>query len=201
MRRLGTCPIGVLTVIGLVASLAFATVGPVAAAVDDKRCRVRNLDRGTTYGFAQKAINAAKPGQHLRVKGTCVGPVSITIKLSITGVSTREAGRATFDGAQRNTTFWVLPTGNVTVTNVIITGGHPMGVGPLGGGIGNEGRLVLRDVVVMNNRGLSSGGGIHNEGTLILNGRTTVRNNDEFGRIRHQQLPRRRDHERSLRRA
>jgi CSLREA domain-containing protein len=64
-------------------------------------------------------------------------------------------------------------SGQVTISNVAITGGNVPGDG---GGIYNSGTVTLTNVTVSGNTASASAGGIYNEGTLTLNNVTIADN-------------------------
>ena len=172
----------VATLVSLAVLIALAD--PTAAAAPTG-CRVRNLDTGALQTSLQAAVDAASPGQHLMLKGTCHGTTSIDKDVSVRGIRTTRPGGPTLDGDGKGT---VLTVRRVTVLleDLTIEGGMALrGSVPkgrrYGGGITNRGgTLTLRDVVVRGNRGLD-GGGIFNAGTLVLDGATQIIGNRSWG--------------------
>lgn len=66
---------------------------------------------------------------------------------------------------------------NVTLRNLTIADGHADGtVGHFGGGIWNDGNLMLENATVRNNEAVANGGGIFNNGTMTLE-KATVHGN------------------------
>ncbi len=140
-------------------------------------CRVKNLDTGVINGNLQIAVDAARPGQHLTVRGRCRGPVEILGDITIRGVRRGSSGPPTVVGkGQRAVVKVPAARTRVTITGLTIRGGASAGDG---GGIRNRGALVLRDVIVRGNTAAGRGGGIFNlpGGTLTLDGSSSVRGN------------------------
>ena len=81
-------------------------------------------------------------------KITIIGPAGLKIERN----STAPAARI----------FTVLPGGNLSLVNIIVTGG----TASMGGGIFNEGIVTLFNVEVIGNSANATGGGIENRGTL-----------------------------------
>ena len=145
-------------------------------------CRARNVtkDRSTRRNL-QPVIDAADPGDTIAVKYVCVGNFTIAKDLKLVGRSTHDVPRPVLNanGAGRVLTV----SGNVRLANLVITGGHVTDVSyPLennGGGILNDGTLLLHNTVVRGNRANDHGGGIYNSatGTLTLNGVSWVHGN------------------------
>src|SRR6516225_4265157 len=75
-------------------------------------------------------------------------------------------------GNNQSRVLEVASTGNLTVDNLIVSGGMTAADG---GGILNEGTLTLTDVTVSANQA-GHGGGIANDGTLTLNTATVTNN-------------------------
>jgi hypothetical protein len=164
----------IATIGGLALATTLLAAAPAAAA-SPTACRVKNLDTGVTKPTLQKAHNAAKAGQRLTVRGTCVGVTTLRKSLTITGISTATSGKPILDAKLNGTVVKVNPDVQVTLKALTIRNGATPGEG---GGILNYSRttLVLRDVIVRGNTA-SSGGGIHNMGTLTLNGSSSIRGN------------------------
>ncbi len=116
----------------------------------------------------QAKIDAADPGDVLRIKGRCVGSFGVDKRLTLDGHP-----RATLDAAGLGRTLTILAPVNVTLLDLTITGGHVSGQSVGGGGIDHGGgALVLRRVSVVGNvaeathgvGAVASGGGIHSLG-------------------------------------
>ena len=153
--------------------LAFLAVATSPAAptlgLSSTACRVKNLDIGSTRRF-QKAVDAASSDQRLTVRGVCHGITTIGKNLTIIGTRPPGAAKPKLDGDDGGSVIAIAPATTVTVRKLTIADGS----GPLclfgdecGGGIRNEGTLMLRDVTVRGNSA-ESGGGIYNDGTLVL---------------------------------
>jgi hypothetical protein len=153
------------------------------------KCRVVNAGSGTSYRTPQEAVDAASPGDTLRVRGTCVGDTRVTKSLTIAGerrhATTLDGGN---DAQHPGSVLTVagglgLPQVNVTVSDLTITGGYlptepGAGLGFGGGGISNgtEDNLTLNDTTVIGNHA-PSGGGIWNGLALIVLNHSTVTGN------------------------
>jgi hypothetical protein len=148
------------------ASVIGGTGTAVAATVVD--CSTTNL---------QTAIDNAPAGATLVVTGTCtnpkplVGTFVIQQNLRLVG-----SGPAVLQGTA-NSTLFVEGSPVVTVAGLTITRGV------LGGVVNQRGTLTLKDDVVSGNTdALAGGGGIDNEGTLIVDDSTVTQNAGVGGR-------------------
>src|SRR5436853_1019238 len=157
------------------------TLAPRAGAVANT-CRARNVTKGRLARHSlQLVIDAADPGDTIAVRDACVGNFTIAKDLTLVGSSTHDVPRPVLNanGAGRVLTVG----GDVRLTNVVITGGLVTDLtSPLennGGGIFNDGTLLLHNTVVRGNRANDHGGGIYNSvtGTLTLNGVSRVHGN------------------------
>ena len=106
-------------------------------------------------------------------------------QLVITKQITIKGHGATIDGNDASGVIKIKSTGNLTLRNVIITGG----AGHKGGGIDNAGTLTLsgNSSVTYSHSYLSKGGGIYNRrtGTLKLSDTSSVTNNGNYGEYQH----------------
>ena len=154
-------------------------------------CRVRNIGTNEVHQTLQAAVDAARQGDRLAVRGVCHGGTVIDKDLVIEGVETPNAGRAVLDGEGRTRVLLISDGIRVELRGLIIRHGNArtresvgrrdcsdrhVSCGRSGGGIQNEGRLTLIDVVVSDNAA-GRGGGIHNSGTLTLHGRSRITGN------------------------
>ena len=151
--------------------LALLTAAPVAAA-SPTACRVKNLDTGVTKARLQTAVWSARAGDRLTVKGTCRGTTIINKDLTISGVRTAASGKPILDGARTRRVIAIRPKVTVKMRSLTVR----RGVAQTGGGILNEGTLILRDTVVRASSA-AYGGGVYNFGTLRLNGSSSIRAN------------------------
>lgn len=71
-----------------------------------------------------------------------------------------QASGVTVSGANRHRVFSVAPSARVTLSSLTITEGHAQ----QGGGIANQGALVVKGVTLVGNRAGDAGGGIANRG-------------------------------------
>jgi len=177
---------------GLVLVALVAIVAPAAGAAAKKTCWVKNTTLAKSYGPAtgsvlQGAIDAAKPGNNLEVRGLCVGNFTINKNLTLVGFAKDNYPVATLDANHSGTVlFNTRPSGaptTVSLTNLRITGGASNATG---GGIVNDiaNTLTLIDCEVDHNSAASGfGGGIDNINfaKLYLQGTTVHHNTAEFG--------------------
>lgn len=99
----------------------------------------------------EAAVDAAKPGLRLVLRGTCVGETVIKKDVVIVGVETERLGKPTLSGADKVRVTEIEQGVRVTLRALAITGG----LAPRGAGIRNRGDLTLRDIQVQrNNNGL-----------------------------------------------
>jgi hypothetical protein len=163
----------IATIGGLALALALLAAAPAAAA-SPTACRVRNLDTGVTKNSLQKAHDAARAGQRLTVRGTCAGITTIRKSLTIRGIRTATSGKPILDAKLNGRVVKVRPGVKVTMQRLTIRGGATPGSG---GGILNDGTLVLRHVVVRGNTAGADGGGVANGRSLTLAGSSAIRAN------------------------
>ena len=113
------------------------------------------------------------------MKGTCVGPITVSRDLKIVGKSGRGFGRATIDGDHRGSVLTIQSHTTVTIRGLLVTNG----TAPMGGGIYAQPSSVrLVDTVVKGNSatGLDSasgGGGVAIDGGILTLVDSTIRHN------------------------
>ena len=160
----------------VVALALLVTLGATSAsAAKATTCSVANTDTGRTYIRLQQAVDAAKPGAHLVVKGTCHGGTFIDKDLVIVGTKTKRAGESDLTGGNKARVLVIKQGVKVHIRGLTIRKGKATRIRN-GGGIANKGTLSLRDVVVRGSEA-SLGGGIYNEGVLRVTGRSVVKRN------------------------
>jgi peptidoglycan/xylan/chitin deacetylase (PgdA/CDA1 family) len=152
--------------VGLDEMLLGAVVSPTA-------CHVRDHENGRVSGSLQAAVDAARRGHHLSVRGICRGTTIIDKSLRIRGVSDDDSGPPTLHGRRRGTVVTIAAGVTVTLRDI----GLVRGKARRGGGIANLGSLTLMNVDVSRNRATMFGGGILNRGDLIVGGDSTIRGN------------------------
>jgi hypothetical protein len=173
----------------------------VAAASKPPKCLV--VGAGGSHRTLQAAVDAASPGDKLKVKGTCYGDTTIGKNLTIVGHSNPAFGPATLNGGGKAQTQSVIVNlgATVAIIGLTITGGHNTEIGPgheateeKGGGIYNErGSLTLTNSVVRGNIAVPSGrpnppqypfggGGIYNGGGSLTLNHSTVSDNEGLGK-------------------
>lgn len=165
--------------IGFVVALMLAVLAPVAGAVPAP-CRVTNLSTMGVYtgtgSNLQTAIDAAQRGTKLRVRGVCVGNFTIDRNLRLIGLPTSAYPTPTLNGNAAGTVLTVDASTVVQLKDLTITNGATPPDDPaLGGGIINQGTLILRgsSSVTATKRGR----GIFNYGVLTMNGSSSVSGN------------------------
>jgi hypothetical protein len=129
-------------------------------------------DGATSYSNLQTAINAAASGATLIVFGVCHGNFNFSPASAAT-LAIEGSPMATLQGDGTATEFTVGANATLTMLNLVVTGGSASGDG---GGIYNNGTLILQgDTQVVDNSASSNGGGIYNTtGTLTLEGDTQI---------------------------
>ncbi len=142
-------------------------------------CSVENVTAAAHYSTLQTAVDAASAGDVLRMTGICYGSTIIDRNLTIGGHRSLATGVATLDAGSLGRVVTVEAEVVVTIQRLTIRHGIADGsVNPssYGGGISNNGRLTLRNVIVRGNEGYY-GGGISDSGSLTLTGATSVFDN------------------------
>ncbi len=168
--------------LSLTAALAVAltlSVAPVAAGAIIT-CHVSNRTEvpHSYYTSLQTAVNDATAGDVLRVRGQCYEHTEVDRDLTIRGQKTVMYGKPTLSGYDTVQVLHVAEGVTLTIKRLTIRdgfadGGYP---GNSGGGIGNDGTLTLRRVVVRGGHAYN-GGGISNRGTMSLYGHTKIMHN------------------------
>ena len=168
-----------LVAVSILASLGAMLAGFAAGAAQAATVSVNCAPFGSDN--LQTKINAASPGDVLSIKGTCTGHFTVSKNLTLQGSPT-----ATLNGGGTGQTVVISPGKTVALTNLTVTGGHAIGMGPTGSGGGIfslQATLTLTNCVVTGNTADSAGGGIASgtmgmtqAGMLTLNS-TSVTNN------------------------
>lgn len=158
---LAACAVGVASVC--------AALTPPGAAGEPPSCAISNARNHKGYDALQAAVAAAKAGDTLEIKGTCVGSTSIDRDITLEGVVNKPfPGPPTLDAAG-NGRVLNLTAGKTTIRNLVIANGLTNGDG---GGIliGTGASAALIDTVVQGNTAGSGsfGGGIEANGNLLL---------------------------------
>ncbi len=174
----------VVAALGLVAGmLVIFTPAAVSAAPS---CAVSNARTHKDYSSLQTAVDAAKAGDTLEVKGTCVGNTSVGKTVTLKGVTNKAfPGTPTLDGGGTGTVVHIT-NGTTTIDGLTITNGvadvesvegNPCCVG---GGIAvsgvTAGAHLLNSVVTGNSAGVFGGGIDVDDGTLTLESSTVSGN-------------------------
>jgi hypothetical protein len=174
------------------AALLVATLGvSTTLAGTPGDCVVRN--DGRAYKRLQPAVEAARRGDKLTVRGTCRGSTIVDRSIVIVGVRSRSLGQPILSGNGKTRVLRVEPGVGVTVRSLaivrgksVVATGDPSAAAARrlngkGGGIINRGTLTLVDVEVSRNTagqsGRGAGGGVYNTGTLILRASTRISRN------------------------
>jgi hypothetical protein len=161
---------------------------------------------------APSAVDGARKGDRLTVRGICRGTTVIDRNVVIEGIRTEDSGKPTLSGAssetigrrrsgrdsncgaengQRVRVVEITTSARVTLRDLFIT----RGLAVRGAGIRNRGDLTLRDVQVRGNildpHGFTGwGAGVYNEGRLRLNGGTRIAHNQGTCDTRYEVLNR-----------
>jgi hypothetical protein len=149
----------------LTAVVSTALVSPVVQASGP--CQVRNVTRDTTGSSLKKMVLAARDGDRLWLRGTCVGDIVIRKDLVIRG----RGDRAVVTGLDRYRAF-IREGATVKLRDLLISHGvgpYDLGERGGGGGVYNEGNVILADLVVSRaTAGEDPGGAIANHGTMTI---------------------------------
>lgn len=170
---------------------------PAVHAAEPSACRVRNVRTGATAWSFQVAVDRARSGDRLLLRGTCTGEFTIARSLTVDGIERPGSGTPTLrgipPGTTRGTVLTVAAGAAVRLRRLTIAdgrgGGSSVTLGKAApGGIQNAGTLVLRSVTVSGNGSGPRGscadggpGGIWNLGTLTIGGASRVADNGGFG--------------------
>ena len=181
--RLGSAHgLGAHTWRALMSALAvtmLVTLGTTSASARSATCSVTNTDSGRSFPRLQQAVDAAKPGARLTVRGICHGKTVIDKRLLIVGVTTRRFGPPKLTRYAKPLVLEVLPRGRVKLWDLVVLLGDSFDYSYPG--ISNEGNLVLRDVVVRRNRPCSAGNhAVYN----LFGGFLSMRGHSSVSRIR-----------------
>jgi hypothetical protein len=178
--RLTTTHGRLLTATIVALALVMALEATSTSAAKSATCSVKNADTGRTYPRLQQAVDAAKPGARLDVKGVCHGGTFIDRSIAIGGVLDGRTGRPVLTGDDKARVLVVAPSAKVSLRDLVIRDGLATRIAD-GGGISNKGKLTLRDVTVRHNDA-TRGAGIYNEGVLQTRGRSVVVSNGDIDR-------------------
>jgi len=114
-----------LLVAAIVALVLVMALGATSAsAAKAATCSVTNTDSGRTYTRLQQAVDAAKRGDHLTVRGTCMGKTVMDKKLVIEGVKTRTSGTPTLSGDRRVRVVDIAKGVRVKMVRLVISNGR-----------------------------------------------------------------------------
>jgi predicted outer membrane repeat protein len=161
--------------LGLAAGM-LVVLAPTAVGAQPS-CAVSNTRNHKGYSSLQDAVAAAKAGDTLEVKGSCVGNTTLDRDVTLSGVSNKAfPGAPTLDGNQTGRVL-TINGGTTTIRNLTITNGLTSG---LGGGIYVATAAVLDNVLVTANTAGATqlGGGIEADlGSSLTLIDTTVSDN------------------------
>jgi predicted outer membrane repeat protein len=178
-RRRGTRRTASLRALVAFVLIAAALAGTTATADagGSGSCRVTNTTTGASVGpgsggVLQVAINAARKGDTLEVRGVCVGEYTIAKTLQLVGVTTDRP--ATLYGRAGRPVV-VAAGWPVSLSGLRITHGTAAGSTGAGRGIVNKGSMLLSTSTVTGNSA-DLGGGIFNKGSMTVS-RSTINAN------------------------
>jgi hypothetical protein len=160
--------------LGLAAS-SIVLVAPAAVA-GQPSCAVSNTRTHKGYSSLQQAVGAAKAGDTLEVKGTCVGSTTVERDITLRGITNKAFPEPPIlDGAEQGRVL-SINGGTTTIRDLTITGGATTG---LGGGIYVATAAVLDNVLVTGNSAGATqfGGGIEADGSSLTLIDSTVSGN------------------------
>jgi hypothetical protein len=151
-----------------VAAVCSALIAPGAIG-GPPSCAISNARTHKGYDALQAAVDAAKAGDTLEIKGTCVGSTSVGRDITLDGVVNKAFPETpTLDGNQSGRVLNIT-AGKATIRGLAITNGRTEGDG---GGIliGAGASAALFDSAVRANAAGSGsfGGGIEANGNLLL---------------------------------
>ena len=165
----------ILTALALAAGMLVA-LAPSAVA-GPPSCAVANTRTDKGYGVLQEAVTAAKAGDKLEVKGTCIGNTLVDRDITLRGVANKAfPGVPTLDGNRQGRVL-TINGGTTTILNLTITNGQTSGSG---GGIYVATAAVLNGVLVTGNTAGATqfGGGIEADlGSSLTLTKSTVDGN------------------------
>lgn len=179
-------------VLPVLALLALVVVPFGASAGGPPSCAISNAKTHKDYSSLQSAVDAAKAGNTLEVKGNCVGNTSVDKNITLKGITNKPfPGPPTLDGGGTGTVLHIT-NGTTTVDGLKITNGvadvssdDNGGDCCVGGGIAisgpTAGALVLNSLVTGNSASLFGGGIDVDEGTLDVVNSTVSANTADQG--------------------
>lgn len=159
--------------------LALVVVPFGASASGPPSCAISNARNHKDYSSLQNAVGAAKAGDTLEVKGTCVGNTSIDKNITLKGITNKPfPGPPALDGGGTGTVLHIT-NGTTTVNGLTIRNGaadvsspENGGVCCVGGGIAvtgdTAGATLVNSLVTGNSASLFGGGIDVDDGTLAL---------------------------------
>jgi hypothetical protein len=189
MRRSFWLVLPALTLLALVV-LPFGA----GAAGSPPSCAISNARNHKDYSSLQNAVDAAKAGDTLEVKGNCVGNTSVAKNITLKGITNKPfPGPPTLDGGGTGTVLHIT-NGTTTVNGLTIRNGvadvaSVEGNGCcVGGGIAvsgdTAGARLVDSLVTGNSAGVFGGGVDVDDGALTLvNSTVTGNTSDSSGGI------------------
>ncbi|MFN8624336.1 MAG: hypothetical protein U0869_26630 [Chloroflexota bacterium] len=170
-------------VAALLAAMSLLAVVPAlpAAALSPTTCQVTDTESKVVKPSLQAAVDAAKRGHHLTVRGVCHGPTVIKKSITITGIRPAGAARPTLDGDAAGSVISTRTGIAVTIRKLRITDGSGTACGPVctdGGAIYNHATLLLDSVRIDHNTASNVAFAIYNDAAPItFSGTTSVDHN------------------------
>ena len=115
--------LGLLVAAALVLVLVLTLEASPAAGDSRRACRVTNTDSGKSYTALQAAVDAAKSGARLTIRGTCVGNTVVAKDLTLAGVNSRLNGEPRLSGGLHARVLTIEKSAVVELRDVEIRGG------------------------------------------------------------------------------
>jgi predicted outer membrane repeat protein len=145
--------------LGLIATSAGLIASAAAAPDSQPACAISDTRNHKSFSSLQQAVDAAKAGDTLEVKGNCVGNTSVDRDVTLKGVTNKAfPGTPTLDGNEQGRVL-TINGGTTTIQSLTITNGQ---TSRAGGGIYVATAAVLVNVLVSGNSAGTNnfGGGI-----------------------------------------
>lgn len=157
----------IITTIAIMASMTISSIAYSATLLviaSDKKCSHNSASSGTAtsngYCTIQSAINDASDKDIIKIPaGIYVETLDISKSVTLVGDT---SSPSIIDAQKKGSVIQIQPGNKVTIKNLTIVNGYAQ----TGGGIHNQGSLMLVNSEIKNNTAFQSGGGIYNAGSI-----------------------------------